>query len=66
MKTLILFLMIALGVAGVLYCRVNLNMSWNDMSAAIEGFLPRALTIGIVLVGMAGTAIYIARTGRSE
>lgn len=66
MKTLILFLMIALGVAGILFCRVNLDMSWDDMSAGIETLLPRVLAIGIVVVGMAATLIYVACSGRSK
>lgn len=66
MKTLILYLMIAFGVAGVLYCRVNLSMSWDDMSAAIESILPRVLVMGVVVAGMAVTFYSIARPGRSE
>lgn len=66
MKTLFLYLMIALGVAGILYCRVNLGMSWNDMNAAIENIIPRALSIGVVLLGAAATLIYVSRLGRSK
>ncbi len=66
MKTLIVFLMIALGVGAVLYCRVNLGMSWDDMSAAIEDLIPRALAIAVVLLGAVATMVYVARLSRAD
>ncbi len=66
MKTLFLVLMIALGVAGVLYCRVNLGMSWSDMSGAIESLIPRGAALVVVLLGAVVTLGYISRLGNAE
>lgn len=65
MKTLILLIMIAVGVAGILYCRVNLGMSWDDMSKSISGLLPRMLSLLAVFGAFAATLLYMNRD-RSE
>lgn len=61
MKTLFLYLLIALGVAGILYCRVNLGMSWGDMSTTLKNLLPRMMSVGIVLACFVGTLLYVNR-----
>lgn len=61
MRTLILLLMIAAGTGAMLYFRVNLEMSWDDMRAAIEAFLPRVWVIGVLVAGMAATLVHMAR-----
>lgn len=66
MRTLILLLMIVVGTGAMLYCRVNLGMSWEQMTAAIEGLLPRMLAISAVVAGLAATLGYIARRDRAE
>lgn len=52
MKILGLFLMIALGTAALLYCRVDLGMNWSDMSSAIDGTIPKLLIVGVALLGV--------------
>lgn len=66
MRTLILLLMIAAGTGAMLYCRVNLGMSWDQMSASIEGLLPRMLVIAVVVGALAATLKFIARSDRAE
>lgn len=66
MRTLILLMMIAAGTGALLYCRVNLGMSWDDMSAAIDSLLPRALAIAVLVAGLAATIMYMTRSRRAE
>lgn len=66
MRTLILLLMIAAGTGVLLYCRVDLGMSWDDISASLSGLVPRILAIAVVLAGLAATITYMARAGRDE
>jgi uncharacterized membrane protein YidH (DUF202 family) len=48
MKTLILLFLVAVGVAVILYFRVNVGMSWDEMSQALkDNILPR---LGVALV----------------
>ena len=61
MKTLILLLMIALGVAGILYCRANLGMSQDDLNTSLENLLQRLWPVVIVLAGFIGTLLYASR-----
>lgn len=66
MRTMILLLMIAVGTVALLYCRVNLGMSWDNMSAGIEGLLLRALAIAVLVAGLAATIMYMARSRSAE
>ena len=57
MRTLTLLLMIAAGVAAVLYCTVNLGMSWDDMTLTLESFIPRLISLCVyVWATVAGVA----------
>lgn len=58
MKTLVLLVMMAIGVATILYFRVNVGMSWDEMSQASEGDVLRLLVIALVIVG--GLAVTVA------
>lgn len=66
MRTLILLPMIAAGTCAMLYFRVNLGMSWDQMSAAIEGRLPRMLVIAVVVGALAATLKFMTRPDRAE
>lgn len=59
MKTTILFLMIALGGAGVLYCRVNLGMSFDAQAATLESIIPRLFVICVVVWAAAAALAYM-------
>lgn len=66
MRTLILLLMIVAGTAAILYFRVNQGMSWDDMRAAIEEFLPKIWVVAVLVAGLAATLAYTARKAPSE
>jgi putative effector of murein hydrolase LrgA (UPF0299 family) len=61
-KTLLLFVFIAVGVALMLYFRVNEGMSWDDMSSALKhDILPRAIAILVVIGAAAYTVKFMNR-----
>lgn len=66
MRTFLLLMMMALGAAALLYCRVNLGLSWDDMSTSIEGLLGKVWSLAVMLGALAATVAYIAPSGRSR
>lgn len=62
MKTLILLLMVAAGVAGILYFRVNVGMSWDEMSQVMKGdVIPRLLMLVVVVGALAVTVAIMSK-----
>lgn len=52
MKELVLFLLIIGGVVGILHARVDLGMSWDEMSAGLQPIV-QYLILAIVMAGLA-------------
>lgn len=62
MKTLILFMMIMAGTAALLFFRVNMGMSWDDISQALKGdVIPRMLTLLVVVGALAVTVAIMSK-----
>lgn len=61
MKSVFLLLLTITGVAAILYCRVNLNMRWDDMNVGLINLIPRMLSIAVLLAGMVATVFFINR-----
>lgn len=61
MKSLILVLLILIGTAGLLYTRVDLGMSWDDISQALESRLASMAFLAVAIFGGAVAASWILR-----
>lgn len=62
MKTLLLLVFVAIGVAGILYFRVNLGMNWDEMSQALrEVVIPRMVMLLMVVGALAFTITRITK-----
>lgn len=62
MKTLLLLVLVAIGVAVILYFRINVGMSWDEMSQALEkNIIPRLLMLLVVLGAFVFTVVKIAK-----
>ena len=62
MKTLLPSFAIALCVAIVLYAKINLGLTWRDLTDAISNLIPAALAVGVLL----GTVLTLAFFNRSD
>ncbi|MES2877503.1 MAG: hypothetical protein V4713_03705 [Pseudomonadota bacterium] len=62
MKMLILFLTIVAGTAALLFFRINMGMSWDDMSQVLKGdVIPRMLTLLVVVGALAVTVAIMSK-----
>lgn len=52
LKVLVMFIAIGVGVWGFLYARVHLGMSWEALSAMLDGWLTTALVLLGTMVAM--------------
>lgn len=61
MKALILVLLILLGTAGLLYVRVNLGMSWEQISQVFESRMATMAFLAVAIFGGAVAVSWITR-----
>lgn len=62
MKTLLLLVFAVIGVAGILYFRVNVGMSWDEMSQALKSeVIPRLVMLLVVFGALAFTVARITK-----
>ena len=67
MRTLVYLLMIAVGVSAILYCRVNLGMSWDEMALSLEeGFIPRLRFIAVYVLSLVTAVACVKYLNRSR